>query len=469
MTPISLPSVTMIVVDTLNYGEAVSAIQKSLKQITPARTIWFTDIETEVPGVEIIQIPHIYSKKEYSDWMMKELGNQPITTTHILVIQADGYVLDGSCWEDEFMKYDYVGAPWLEQDGYNVGNGGMSLRSFHLHKALADDPIIKGIQPEDVGICRIYRDYLVQKYNITFAPDDLAHRFSYELHEPKQPTFGFHGKFHPPYVEPICIKRTGALGDVVQVEPILEYFHSKGHPVYLDTLPQYYHLFSNHYFKVGNYARFDKTVIKHRIINLDLAYEVNPQQLHLKTYFEMAGIKDYALRNPKLNYPIGPHNKMFKKYVVVHIDDRDTPYRNVFGVKWKHVEVWLEAKGYTVIQIGAANGAKIGHHFNTVNELVMNWLIAGCDFFIGVDSGPAQVAVALDKKCLLFFGSVNPEFIHYDRSKIKIMHTPCPIDKEWCWHSEPGTKGVDCEADRQEPPCCVHDTERVLETLNELI
>ena len=159
---ISLPNVTLVCVDTKNYGQAINAIQKTLRQITTARTIFFTDILLDMPEFETIQIPHLYNKSAYSKWMIKELGNQHITTSHILVIQHDGFVLDASCWTDEYLNYDYIGAPWLESDGFNVGNGGFSLRSTRLHENLAHDDQIQGLQPEDSAICRIYRDYLEQ-------------------------------------------------------------------------------------------------------------------------------------------------------------------------------------------------------------------------------------------------------------------------------------------------------------------
>lgn len=464
-----LPNVTMVCIDTVNYGEAVSAIQKSLKEINPARTIFFTDIDMVIPDVEIIRIPHIYKKKDYSDWMMKELGKQEIHTSHILVIQHDGYILDGEMWTDEFLNYDYIGAPWLESDGFNVGNGGCSLRSFKLHMALAHDDLIMGIQPEDVGICRIYRDYLEQKEGFKWAPDTLAHRFSYELHEPKDKTFGFHGKFHPQYVEPIAIIRTAALGDVIQVEPVLEYFHSLGHPVYLGTLPGFYDLFATHYFPVGNYASFDKTVIKHRVINLDLAYESKPAQLHLKSYFEYAGIKDYKLRNPKLHYVIDDRNRFFKKYVVLHIDERETTHRNIFDIDWRRIRVYLEDKGYTVIQIGKGYHEKVGLEFNCLNERVMMWLIAGASGFIGIDSGPATIAIALKIKSIVFFGSVNPEYIHPDLHDVQVIQSKCPINKQHCWHSEPSTTGVLCEVNAEKPPCCMHSTNNVINAIDKML
>lgn len=155
MTPTPLPQVTVVIVDTLNYGDAINAIQKTLKQITPARTMFFTDIEVDIKGVEVIQIPKIRSKKEYSEWMIKRLGTYEVNTSHILIIQNDGYVLDGTQWDDEFLKYDYAGAVWPEIDGYNVGNGGFSLRTWRLHQILAQDNLIEGLHPEDSTIATI--------------------------------------------------------------------------------------------------------------------------------------------------------------------------------------------------------------------------------------------------------------------------------------------------------------------------
>lgn len=468
---INLPQVTMVIIDTVNYGQAVNAIQKSLKEITPAKTLLFTDIEMDPTfigsNVDIIKIRHIYNKSDYSKFMMKELGKYKIDTSHILVIQNDGWVTDGEMWTDEFLEYSYIGAVWPETDGYSVGNGGFSLRSWRLHQILAEDETILGINPEDVGIARIYRNYLEQKYEIKFAPEKLAHQFSYELHEPMGRHFGFHGKFHPPYVEPICIKRTAALGDVIQVEPVLEYFHNLGHPVYLDTLPGFYQLFGMHHYPVKNYAKFDKEVIKHRVIDLDLSYETKPQQLHLKSYFEMAGITDYKLRNPKLNYPA--QSMFLSKYIVLHIDNRETTHRNIFGVQWTLVADHIKTLGYTLIQIGKNDHEKVGIEFNCITEAMMVWLIGHCGLFIGVDSGPAAIAVATGRKSVLFFGSVNPAYIHADLTNVEVLQSKCPVDLQNCWHFEPGTRGQDCVVNDVEPPCCVHTTTKTIQAIDKML
>jgi hypothetical protein len=459
---IDLPNVTLVCIDTVNYGPAINAINKSLEKIKPAKTIFFTDIACVAnDDFDVINIKHLYSKKDYSKFMMKELGKH-IQTDFMLVIQWDGYVLDENAWDDEFLKYDYIGAPWIYGDGKNVGNGGFSLRSTYLHKVLAEDHFIVPMSLEDDAICRTYREYLENVYRIKFAPEELAHKFSFELNRPRQETFGFHSFFHQPFKEHIVIKRTGALGDVIQTEPILEYFHKQGHPVVLQTTPSFYNVFAMHHYPVISYERFDKSV-RHRVINLDMGYEWKPRQLHLKSYFEVAGITDYKLRNPKLTYKLSKETRLFKqKYVVIHIDKRETSHRNQFEIDWDTVRSYLESRGYLVIQVGKNEHDKAGIEFNCFTETMLMWVIAGADLMIAVDSGPSHVAVALGIKSVILFGSVSPWYIHPDMTGITPLFSDCPIKKQFCWHEKVGTTGSVCEVDAEIPPCCVYDTQELI-------
>lgn len=466
---LNLPNVTLVCIDTVNYGPAINAINKSLEKIKPTKTIFFTDIACVANDqFDVVNIRHLYSKKDYSKFMMKELG-QYIETDFLLVIQWDGYVLDENQWTDDFLKYDYIGAPWIYSDGKNVGNGGFSLRSRWLHSVLKDDDFILPMSLEDDAICRTYREYLEHAHNIKFAPEELAHKFSFELNRPRQETFGFHSFFHQPFKEHIVIKRTGALGDVIQTEPILEYFHKQGNPVVLQTTPSFYNVFAMHHFPVISYEKFDKSV-RHRVINLDMAYEIKPRQLHLISYFEAAGITDYKLRAPKLTYKISKETRLFKqKYVVVHIDNRETSHRNQFGLEWDIIRKYLESKGYLVIQIGKNEHEVAGIEFNCVTEPMLMWAIAGADLFIGIDSGPSHIAVALGIKSIILFGSVSPWYIHPDLDKITAVFSDCPIKKQFCWHSEVTTTGVSCEVDKEVPPCCVYDTQKLITKISHVI
>lgn len=472
---IELPQVTVIIVDTLNYAGAIHAIKKTLEQIKPAETIWFTDRVFDLPEVTVnpFLVGAIKNKTDYSEFIIKNISTW-IKTEYCLIIQHDGYVLDGSVWSDEFLKYDYVGAPWLYPDpDRNVGNGGFSLRSKRLCEVLANDDFIKIVEPEDEIVGRLYRRYLEQKHNIKFAPEELAHKFSYELHEPYGKTFGFHGNFHPPYRPIVVVNRTGAMGDVIQVEPVLHAFLKQGYRVVLKTLPQFYSLFASHYFYVESFETLNKR-LPYKYIDLDMAYEISPKQLHLKSYYEIAGIEG-EYRNPILNYVANRSIKIFKqKYVVIHIDRREQPHRNVENIIWWKVTDLLKKKGYLVIQIGKNEAIEIDAiQMNTVAEPMLAYVISGCDLMIAVDSGPSHIAVATGRKCILFFGSVHPKYIHPDLSNIKIItnhsdHNPiCP--QPFCWHNSITTTGQDCIVDKEEPPCSKYKTEELLYAINEML
>jgi hypothetical protein len=185
------PRTTLVCVDCRNHELAAIALRRSLAQCRFERVQLFTDRRLELPGVEVVQIPDIASIADYSRFMVKELGTR-IETDFALVVQYDGFVANGRRWRDEFLDWDYLGAPW--PDG-GVGNGGFSLRSKKLLRAL-QDPRVAELVPEDVAICRTYRALLEGDYGIRFAPRDVAARFSFETQPPPEPTLGFHGITH---------------------------------------------------------------------------------------------------------------------------------------------------------------------------------------------------------------------------------------------------------------------------------
>lgn len=471
---IHLPSVTVIIADTKNYGPAMYAIQKTLEQITPAKIVWLTDINYEHPQVEVIKIPTIKSKAEYSYLLVKKLSHY-FTTAYCLVIQHDGYVIDGSQWGDEFLNYDYIGAPWLYPDAdRNVGNGGFSLRSHRLQTYMEYDDKIEIIEPEDEVIGRLYRRYLEKVYDLKFAPEHIAHKFSYELHEPYGKTFGFHGYFHPPYKEVVVINRTGAMGDVIQLEPLMHYFWQKGCRVVLKTLPQFYSLFASHYFPIESYDTFNKAV-PHRYIDLDMAYEAKPKQLHIKSYFEMSGVTSGVIRNARLNYFADENLKIFKqKYAIIHIDRREQEHRNADHVAWWKVTDELKRLGYLVVQIGKNDSLSLeAIQMRTIAEPMMAYVISGCDLFIGVDSGPSHIAVATGRKCIILFGSVNPQYIHASFENIKAItlhNEAAPVcSTPYCWHNSITTIGQECVVDSFRPPCTLFGSDRIIAAINELI
>ncbi len=203
---VPLPQIDLVSVACTKVSETIEVMKKCQSQFAFCRSILFTDQEVEVEGIEIIKIDKL-DYKGYNEFVAMKLW-QFIGSDYILLVQNDGYITDSTQWTDEFLKYDYVGAPWpipADDISYRtasgkiarVGNGGFSLRSRKLLRA----PTILGLEFTDNGsgfwhedgfLCVHSRDVL-EKNGIAFAPVELAARFSTELVVPEtKQSFGKH-------------------------------------------------------------------------------------------------------------------------------------------------------------------------------------------------------------------------------------------------------------------------------------
>ena len=195
-------AITLVAVDCAYPELAAKALARSARALPVARTLLLTDRDLVYPGVEVQRIAPIRSRAAYSQFVLKELGAH-IQTDYALVVQWDGFVIDGNAWADEFWNYDYIGARWPHVAGlYRVGNGGFSLRSKKLLNALRDEAITLGADDkgnednEDEAICIRHRELLERKYGIAFPDERVADRFAFEASRSIGPTLGFHGVFN---------------------------------------------------------------------------------------------------------------------------------------------------------------------------------------------------------------------------------------------------------------------------------
>jgi hypothetical protein len=192
----SLPDVTLVAVTSVALQPTVEALEASMRQIDFGEVLLLSDQRpSSLPGgINWRRIQRLNSRADYSRFMLHELVDH-VATSHALCVQWDGFVLDGSRWDSRFQDYDYIGAVWPQfADGYQVGNGGFSLRSLRLLRACRELPF-DGSQAEDIIICRLNRDTL-EKQGIRFAPQPLARQFSFERTSPSGDEFGFHGAFN---------------------------------------------------------------------------------------------------------------------------------------------------------------------------------------------------------------------------------------------------------------------------------
>ena len=191
-----MKNITLCAIDTVNPLHALRALDLSRRRFAVAQTLFITagDASYHLADCRIERVPAFASRADYSRFVVRDLLRY-IDTSHVLLVQWDGYVLNADQWQDAFLDYDYIGAPWGWEPEFRVGNGGFSLRSRRLLQAL-QDPRIDTFDPEDVVICRTHRPMLERDYGIEFAPEALAAAFSFEATYPQGKTFGFHGLFN---------------------------------------------------------------------------------------------------------------------------------------------------------------------------------------------------------------------------------------------------------------------------------
>lgn len=196
-------NLTIVAVDTAYHSLTRKSVEKAI-EITGSDNVVILSDQEILPGSKLVKIDPI-DAVDYNRIILKELVPH-IETDNFMIVQYDGMPYDETHWDDDYLKYDYIGAPWpWGPENRQVGNGGFSIRSRKLIETCLD-PVIVFNPPghgnenfmEDTHICHMYRSYLESK-GINFAPVPLAKKFSAEIPGGKFDTFGFHGTLCLPY------------------------------------------------------------------------------------------------------------------------------------------------------------------------------------------------------------------------------------------------------------------------------
>lgn len=192
MSKINLNNVTLVCADDVNTAEAFVMMTKVCQKIK------FADIKlfsSKKINNNVEQIKPLTSIKDYDNFIFKDL-NKYIKTEFCMIVQIDGFPINYDAWNEDFLRYDYIGAPWLYENfppSEMVGNSGFSMRSKRLmDEIIKYDYSYEENGPEDVFICREKGDEL-RENKIKFAPINLAQSFSVE-NMIYNMQFGFHGK-----------------------------------------------------------------------------------------------------------------------------------------------------------------------------------------------------------------------------------------------------------------------------------
>lgn len=176
---LKLPNVTLIAVT----GKDIEAHKKAIE---------YSRQGIEFGDVQLVIRDDIRNIDDWNRIIVYELG-QYVDTPHALLIHADGFVVNPDKWQDSWLEYDYIGAPWpsptdnysyrdVKGDIIRVGNsvGLRSKRLLDLPKQLNMEwKSYYGNTNEDGFIC-CHNRHLFVEHGCKFAPFEVAVGFSRE-------------------------------------------------------------------------------------------------------------------------------------------------------------------------------------------------------------------------------------------------------------------------------------------------
>jgi len=192
---LELPQITLIALGTKNVEGMYNALQQSQKGIK-----W--------GAVKLITEMQCNTIDEWNHAIIFDL-RRFVDTDFCMLIHPDGFVVNPESWREEFLYYDYIGAPWpLPTDNYSyltpdgeivrVGNS-VSIRSRKIlnlpyELEFAWRPYF-GNTNED-GFLTCHNRRLLQHFGCRFAPIETAKHFSREMEIPEnqdiESPFAFH-------------------------------------------------------------------------------------------------------------------------------------------------------------------------------------------------------------------------------------------------------------------------------------
>ena len=193
---LELPDVTLCCYEQVAYDLAREAITDVMSKVRFAEVQIYSDLDLCIPDAEWVPIPTA-SRSELNTSATQYLATQ-VKTSHWINMQWDSGIKDVEKWDDMFLRYDYIGAPWYWHPKYKVGGNGFALYSTRLWQYVQNHLDLYPDAFSDDKLCRIYRPSL-ETQGFVWAQEAIAERFSWERGDIR-PSFSYHGIYNMPKV-----------------------------------------------------------------------------------------------------------------------------------------------------------------------------------------------------------------------------------------------------------------------------
>lgn len=223
MKQIKLP-IDLVTINTNAVLEGIKTLNYCSKNIS-FNNIYLFSNENHKGEFDLIKINKLESVEEYN-YIILSLKKY-IKSEFVLIVQHDGHILNPHKWNNNFLNFDYIGAPWPNNKKWNkrwneyedgktiinnlnrnrIGNGGFSLRSQKFLEYSTKFENSKLPVPEDIFLNVLNYEIALENH-IKYPDIKEAMQFSYETplrgkklelnkkyhYLNKRKHFGWHGK-----------------------------------------------------------------------------------------------------------------------------------------------------------------------------------------------------------------------------------------------------------------------------------
>lgn len=151
-----------------------------------------------------------------------------LNADHVLIFQTDSVLCSLSPWSvHDFLKYDYVGAPWLvSYEGVTIGNGGLSLRKVSTMLTITRTFAYNDSEHEDLYFSRALKQMQDAGRQVALPSVAVASNFAYETGLPPLLTsFGVHKLDTVAWrqLTPVWRNQTGDIRSTTFAKPVSMY------------------------------------------------------------------------------------------------------------------------------------------------------------------------------------------------------------------------------------------------------
>lgn len=226
----------------------------------------------------------------------------------------------------------------------------------------------------------------------------------------------------------ILVHRRTALGDVIMTTGVIRELKKKyGNTanIYVSTDQQQVYLNNPYVTRVFD-TKSTPDLHWDIVYNLDDAYELNPSNHFVDTYFHRVFGLDHGLDQSMELYPTDEERAKVDadleligdKFIAIHMRQWHWELKNIQPQVWFDMMIALfeQTIDYKLVCVGGPTDFAVDHplvinHNGRYNAAETKYILEHASCFVGIDSGPFHCAGATDVPILALLNHIQPQYI----------------------------------------------------------